>query len=790
VPLPETVVAAVDDAKKLPWHDRYYPDRRTGHFDVTLTTRSPLYVRCPFRLEDFLRQERGDDAGRPFAEQVKNTPHFFHTGDPAHPVIPGSSLRGMLRALLEIVSYGKVDHVTDRQLFFRTVDDTAVGRYYRSRMAGKVESGFLRRHGDGYVIRVCSRARVYRDQLGRIYDGRGPNQTPRWNGQPHQWMPVWVHVRPGRPGLDPVVEEIRYQHQPNLEEGRLVITGDVPRKKKEFVFLLPDPKAEEIPVPEEILERFHDDDQITQWQGSAFPHDRPQNGCRPRDGMIRQNPADPGDPVFFLRENGGLTFFGRAMMFRLPYQQCPAGLVPPELQQQDVIDYAEAMFGYTKGRQGKAKQGDPERAYAGRVFVTDAVLAEQQMNIWLETEPTVPRILASPKATAFQHYLTQQEPNNRDRLDHYGSPPERTTLRGHKLYWHQGERTAAELRPEPGSPGVDEQGNIEPQSTQHTRFRPVRAGVRFQFRLHFENLSDEELGALCWVLHPLGDAAKDYCHSLGMGKPLGMGAVKLEATLHLCDRPKRYGSLFEGDGWQTGLAGPVETLSDRAALERRTRPFEQGLLETLNPQPPCEHLFGLKRIAMLLKLLEWPGFPPDLALRPDNRYLAREERPNTRYMAVQLPGISGGDRNEYRGRPVLPDPSAFGDLTGQSVPMGTPTSPGGSGPPGGEPAKPAAPRLPNNGDHVQAVLVADPKGKNRPFAQLAGSDLVGPIQNPQDGPSDKKIGDRVTLVVKSISSDGKQIQFRWPTAADQQKPKAGPGKPPPGRKPGGPPRRH
>src|SRR5271157_3826787 len=116
VPLPEKVVPAVSNAlEDLPDHDKYYSERFSGYFDVTLTTCSPLYIRGPMLSEDFQSQEQGP--------QVKTTPEFFHTGDERKPVIPGSSLRGMLRALLEIVSYSKVQWVSEKQLFFRTVDN-------------------------------------------------------------------------------------------------------------------------------------------------------------------------------------------------------------------------------------------------------------------------------------------------------------------------------------------------------------------------------------------------------------------------------------------------------------------------------------------------------------------------------------------------------------------------------------------------------------------------------------------------------------------------------------------
>jgi hypothetical protein len=63
------------------------------------------------------------------------------------------------------------------------------------------------------------------------------------------------------------------------------------------------------------------------------------------------------------------------------------------------------------------------------------------------------------------------------------------------------------------------------------------------------------------------------------------------------------------------------------------------------------------RIAMLLKLLEWPGYRAGKGAP----YLANQGRPNTRYMELE----------EYRERPVLPDPSRFDEpyFKGKSRPQ-------------------------------------------------------------------------------------------------------------------------
>jgi hypothetical protein len=273
-----------------------------------------------------------------------------------------------------------------------------------------------------------------------------------------------------------------------------------------------------------------------------------------------------------------------------------------------------------------------------------------------------------------------QTSDNKDTLNHYdSSTPDETVIRGYKRYWHQGMSLSEGLTLEEIRQGIQEEtqklSDIAQQEsqgrpdTQHTQFKPVKPEVQFRFCVYFENLSDRELGALCWALHPLGDASKEYCHHIGMGRPLGMGAVKLGATLHLANRSTRYGSLFDGDNWQTGIVGTESSLSDRSVLESLTKEFERHILGALQPNKACAHLSEMRRIGMLLKMLEWPGFRPEVPASPDNRFLVSQGHPNTRYMSVQLPNVPSSQRNEYRNRPVLPDPSLFGNLTGGAEPM-------------------------------------------------------------------------------------------------------------------------
>lgn len=602
VPLPEQVVTV--NPATLPDQGRYHPEHHTGSIECLLTTESPLYVRCPFTREEFDRQEKGEDADRPFREQVRNKPDFFYTTPQSkEPVIPGSSLRGMLRTLVEIVGYGKLTAVTDRRLFFRTVDASRIGRDYRRRMVGKVRGGILRIQGGDYFIQPCLVGRATQEQLRRLFGqpthiGSPPNQIPNPD---LQYREVWVALR-SEAADDPCrfldVQTLKDSSHPGLRKGRVVITGNVPRKRREFVFVLEDDGTAIEVDREGVIERFHDEDQLTQWQQDAFPAGK---------GRLQD-----GQPVFYtLNDSGGVGFLGRAQMFRLPYEKSPCEHVPEVLRRPTDVDLADAIFGYT----GLKVEPGP-KSYAGRVFITDAHLEPNQGDVWLSREQPiiVSQILSGPKPTTFQHYLVQQHPDNARNLSHYASPtPDQTVIRGHKLYWHKGNVTRSDF----------EDLTAPVNSTQHTQFKPVKAGVKFRFRIHFENLSKVELGAVLWVLTLPGEPNKTYRHNLGMGKPLGLGAVRIEPTLHLTNRTQRYRRLLGQDTWELG-AEDQPGLALKAILA-----FERYVLTALSQR---QRLMQLDRIRMLLKLLEW--FDPD----PDNI--------KKTYMALP----------EFRGRPVLPDP--------------------------------------------------------------------------------------------------------------------------------------
>ncbi|NOK65505.1 MAG: hypothetical protein GFH25_541182n21 [Chloroflexi bacterium AL-N10] len=699
VPLPPKVVPA----EKLPSQDRYHEHSKTGRIVCTLTTESPLFVRCGLTPTQFATWGTKRLSEMSLEEQQQYAQFFSteRTDDaPGAPVIPGSSLRGMLRTLVEIAGYGKLTRVTERKLFYRSLGDPALRDIYSDHFIEdcrsiadrrdrkppiyrvKIRTGFLRKHNGSYVIEECSYARIdqYPNNRGMaripkkpsqpLYETKRKVKTPNWT---YQHTPIYVvvddeeqdyhfpaqygnHGRPRHPEIYlrfRGVREASFDKEaiPDTQNATLVLTGPMQHKHLEFVFLHNTIATH--PVSEAMIERFHDDDQITKWQEKAFPQNKsdktePNKMERQRAGALRN-----GEPVFFLLdEDQHVTFLGRAQMFRLPYPLAPLDFVPSDLRSSDNHDLAEAIFGYVQ-----KEQQSQDQACAGRVFVGDAVLAPAQApeDVWLSAEPFAPHILASPKPTTFQHYLVQPDSesdqknltdseSDQKNLKHYASTPEtETTIRGHKRYWHRGSVTETMLR---DHAFYHETPNQQQSDTQHTRLKPVKAGVTFRFDIHFENLSAVELGALLWVLN---QASGEHRLSLGMGKPLGMGAIEITYEVEESLRKQRYTSVFAEEAW----ANPTTTLSE----DRKNGYVKQFSDYVLNKSGEGKQVSTLEettleettRIRCLLAMLRWPGLS-----QSQTRYMEIERSRTSQ--PIQAARCRGDRCNEYAERPVLPGP--------------------------------------------------------------------------------------------------------------------------------------
>ncbi len=742
IPLPNqcfTVEEGVDvGGKKIrPWesHHELVPGTHSGWIELEIRTLTPLYVRGRISRREGVWDRR----------ESRLRPEPFTRAD-GTPLIPGSSLRGMVRNLVEILAFAKIQPVTRAQPFFRTVANDRIGKAYRDRLmrgGNKPLGGILRIEHGTVLIEPREVLRVERNKLSSVTFRQAPDYKPPW---PPQHSCCWVTSA----GDD--VSEIRIQDARPGEAGAwrrgiLVLTGNAPKKKREFVFLDPGPgKSSRIRVPQAISDRFHDQDQMTQWQERAFPMGQPANARRRAPGHLRD-----GEPIFFLTDAAAasednpdaLVFMGRAQMFRFPYDRSPMDLIPAPAASAP-LDLAEVMF----GRVGKVA-GLERQALKGRVFCEDAVGVRGGPD-WTE-EILVPRILSSPKPTTFQHYLTQNGTRNERQLTTY-LEDDRTTIRGHKLYWHRWDESQ-------GLGAVrDPEGHAAKRAElvagrgdghkQHTIIRPVKAGVTFGGRVRFENLTDIELGALLCAL----ELPEGCAHKLGMAKPLGLGSIRIKARLRLVDRSRRY------ERWADGGVVADDGVSFRAAFTHAILGHAQNSQEVL-----LKDREGLRRIARLdalYQLLEWQNRP---------------EAQATRYMAIEggdaqrFPADRRGRVNEFRSRPVLPSPHGVAGLSEPGWQGDLPRPGAGSGAAPEAPAQqarrpPAGRELPRSHDRVKAELLPEKTKKGGWRAKHVGTGIAGHIQNSVEVPPEKKAGDRMDLIVAYATE--REIAFRYPTDSD------------------------
>lgn len=623
VPLPNAVFniqegIEVNGQTIKPWeqHDQFITGTYSGWISVDIELLTPLFIRGPVTKNNDSEWDKREARLRP-------DPYTTRDGRAA---IPGSSLRGMVCTLVEIISFSKIAPVTEDRPFYRSLGTDRVGRFYRKRMGlgSAIQGGILRRNGTQWCIDVCEVKRVPR-ALVEQYCAPNAQGHPKWEGQHKECQVTLDHKG-------------RVASLTGTTSGTLVLTGWAPPKedsvKNEFFFMKP---AEErtLRIPDAMWKRFHDDDQISNWQKKAFPVHKPSRKCRRNPGYLRE-----GEPVFFLCDDAAesvpdnpdkLVFFGRAKMFRLPYDKSPSDLVPGDLKIGGV-DLAEAIFGRV------SQDGSGVQSIKGRVRF-EAAVAGQKVNDSTENI-IVPKILSSPKPTTFQHYLTQDGHVPADKLTTY-LDGDITTIRGHKLYWHRwNDRSGLEqvrLGPLDESNRLkrmlQEQGNTGDRrdddfDKQHTVISPVgdnTGKLYFSGKISFDNLTDIELGALLVALQ----LTEGCAHKIGMAKPLGLGSIKISPSLFLTDRDARY-RCWSNVTCHASCGDPfVESFS--------TRIMEHAKATGETMADSTSGIWGIARLQALLHMLEW-----------ENRPLVEDTRP--------LEMKNAANKNEFAARSVLPTP--------------------------------------------------------------------------------------------------------------------------------------
>lgn len=442
------------------------------------------------------------------SKQEDTTPLEFYGGQ-NNPTIPGSSLKGMVKEIFKIVTASSfrpyqrgtgLGDFEDRYLYFRDFASAIkpLKEYYASRMMNPIKNGAglsTPKATPGFIIQTANNEYYAVPSVAKkIYYEAEKELVAKQRTPSIDWTHTYVNVHVG-----------------------------AMRSKRTFMRITkPCNFDKRIPIPQSCIESYADDKN----RGTLDLLDKKTG----KSGEAAKEYTHSTDvkfvvPCYFTEKDGVVEHFGHGRYYRIAYDLKISDHLPNSLERHNNgVDLCDSVFGY----------GDN---WAGRVSFFDA-----HVQGTLKMCPSdYPHPLMGPNPTSFQLYLNQ-DVDDHNTYNHWGH--EHASLRGYKMYWHQ-----------PLEKAKNWTRTVEEKEIKGTRkIRPVDRGVTFTSRIHFERLSDVELGALLMSLNLdkySGGQRRTY-YKLGMGKSIGFGSIKLNTEVTIFDNNSRYAALFENDAWNTG----------------------------------------------------------------------------------------------------------------------------------------------------------------------------------------------------------------------------------------------
>lgn len=530
VPLSEKIVFP-DWGERIS-QDIPFSDGADGELKITVEAMSDIFI----RNGNVSRRDKQD-------EQDSS---FFHCNEGEY-YIPGSSLKGMIRNVVEIATLSRMQHISDKRYAMRDLQLKAYRDHFTNNdLSPKTLAGFLDISSEDWKIIPCDWAQWERN---KFYPGFGNRRLSaaekylQFPGNLEQFADVsWIDKRvcPNFTGCphNKAVLKADGEHF-----GWLVFTGQPQEyrpdahkkndsaKKHEFffynlreqeAFYVDDPASLEEDEFGNLIRTNQKDFRFIHCEQTASNDFREWESGNLKD--VRNKYFKGRIPIFYLRSGNRLRF-GLARMFRFAGMVSTAEALrntseehyryPAELKQEFKPDMADAIFGYTtplKSLRGRVqfsacKAEDGVRAYAPRTL-----------------------ILGSPKPSFYPAYIKQ--PTNLENKEQYKTfLNEDAELRGWKRY------------PALGNQKFKWPDGVSEDTKMQTQIEPLPIGTTFTGVVRYHNLRPVELGALIWALQMR--SPNYYCHTIGMAKPYGYGRIKIRIENLPEDELKRYMDCFE-----------------------------------------------------------------------------------------------------------------------------------------------------------------------------------------------------------------------------------------------------
>lgn len=481
-----------------------FADELSGSFTLNIEAHSPIFVR------------NGNLEGKDIPLDQRDNSFSNHNGNY---FIPGTSIKGMLRSVLEILSFSKLGIYNDDRYAVR--DLSKADNFYMSKMKPQnIRCGWLFKDGESFKIIDCDLPmRVSHYEIDEKYETsmasyfRGEkisinnNEYTYTGDDDFQKSAKHKYELFSKAGLkkntfsffkDYGGRKIYKIDENGEKEGTIVFTGQPGKRTikdgKIYEFAFGEPISEQpIKLSQKVVEDF---------KSAYFAHDEKKQS---EDWEYWWKKLLEGKkvPVFFQKSGRDIVHLGFSYLYKLPYTYKVSDYL--DYQNYDEADLAECIFGaINKNKEDMTLKG---RVHIGHAFC-DRII---ESNNICET------ILSSPKASYYPIYIRQKIVDKKSKkvseYHTYMNGNKDTEIAGRKRYPIHKNFKAGLNEPEEGQEKVT------------VKFTPLDKGSNFKCIVYYHNLKKIELGAL---FSAITFHNTDGCfHSLGMAKPLGYGKVKI-----------------------------------------------------------------------------------------------------------------------------------------------------------------------------------------------------------------------------------------------------------------------
>jgi CRISPR-associated protein (TIGR03986 family) len=485
VPAPEEKEVFKPDWADKVSHDIPFEDGESGEIELTITAKSPIFIRNGHSKQD---EENNTQRYQEFSNIERNgNKEYF---------IPGSSLKGMFRNVLEIMSFSRLKTAND---IFAYRDMASRQSEFKKEVAlnKNLKTGWLEKVNDLWVIKGCD--------YGRI-------DFQRWNRAEKSVVEKYTEYFNRNQSLESFefVDELdnnRGKVYRNVQNGSFkayqVFFGSMKNKKYEYIFTEPI-SEKEYDVNIKLINKFKDIDKKldnTQWQyltssKNPYPNKR--------------------IPVFFKEKDGTVEHFGFSRLYKMSNTKYLNEMNPLasyyNRDDEYEFDLADTIFGTVEDTNEKHGKNRNKKSLKGRVFIGHAF----GMGQIIPNSP-VDLVLGGPKASYYPFYIK----DGKTYLN------ENAELKGYKKYPVHSDNSI-------------KSSNLSSENTEiQTQITPLPSETKFVGKIRFFNLKKAEIGALLSAI-TLHNHNNVLNHNLGSAKPFGFGKVSIKASL---DSKYKYNSV-------------------------------------------------------------------------------------------------------------------------------------------------------------------------------------------------------------------------------------------------------